>query len=155
MAVSTPFSGSVRVRVCGIVVWNNRVLMVHLNAPTRPEPFWTVPGGGLHFGESLFEAASREILEETGIEASAERLLAVNEFLEPPWHAVEFYMACRFVGGSVQTGHDPEFPKEKQMILNAAWVGLVELQDLTVNPPWLVPFLINGLKTERDGLFFM
>jgi 8-oxo-dGTP diphosphatase len=147
--------GRVRLRVCGLVLHEGALLMVHLNAPTRPQPFWSVPGGGLQFGERVFDAVEREINEETGLTVQAENLLVVNEFIEPPWHAVEFYVKCTLQGGTLITGNDPELPPEKQMILENAWVKLEDLKSRTVNPPWLTDFLLSGKKAEREGLFFV
>lgn len=57
-----------------IVVSNGRVLMV------RPAYLknarWTFPGGGIKKGETLEEAARREVREETGIEIGAVRFIA-------------------------------------------------------------------------------
>ena len=45
-----------------------RVLLFRFDPPGRP-PFWCTPGGALDPGESHAEAARRELLEETGIDA--------------------------------------------------------------------------------------
>ena len=39
---------------------------------------WEIPGGGLEFGEYPFQAAAREVKEETGLELRPGRLLAVD-----------------------------------------------------------------------------
>lgn len=55
--------------VCGVgaVVWRNgQVLLVRrANPPRRGE--WSLPGGAQEIGETVLEAARREVLEETGI----------------------------------------------------------------------------------------
>lgn len=42
---------------------------------------WSIPGGGLEFGESVETAILREIREETGVEARLAGFLGVYEFL--------------------------------------------------------------------------
>ena len=51
----------------GAVVWGDgRVLLVRrANPPRRGQ--WSLPGGAQKIGETVFEAACREVLEETGI----------------------------------------------------------------------------------------
>lgn len=140
----------VRLRACGIVRHESRLLMIHLAAPTRPEPFWTVPGGGVQFGEPVFAAVERELKEETGLSVVAEQLLYVHEFIEPPFHAVEFYVRCRLVGGTLRTGADPELPPDAQMILHSDWVPFSELKNRPVNPP----FLQNRLEKDLANPLF-
>jgi 8-oxo-dGTP pyrophosphatase MutT (NUDIX family) len=60
-----------------------RVLLLHGFDPAKPdEPYWFTIGGGAQPGESLAEAAARELSEETGIRAQA------DELGEPVWHEV-------------------------------------------------------------------
>jgi 8-oxo-dGTP pyrophosphatase MutT (NUDIX family) len=60
-----------------------RVLLLHGFDPARPEePYWFTIGGGAEPGESLAQAAARELFEETGISADA------AELGEPVWHEV-------------------------------------------------------------------
>lgn len=62
----------------------DRVLLVHGFDPARiDEPYWFTVGGGAKPGESLVQAAARELLEETGIAASP------AELGEPVWHEVD------------------------------------------------------------------
>jgi len=60
-----------------------RVLLLHGFNPARAdERYWFTVGGGAQPGESLAQAAARELLEESGIEAGP------DELGEPVWHEV-------------------------------------------------------------------
>jgi 8-oxo-dGTP pyrophosphatase MutT (NUDIX family) len=60
-----------------------RLLLLHGFDPAQPdEPYWFTIGGGAEQGETLAQAAARELLEETGIRAEA------AELGEPVWHEV-------------------------------------------------------------------
>jgi 8-oxo-dGTP pyrophosphatase MutT (NUDIX family) len=62
---------------------DGRVLLLHGFDPARPdEPYWITIGGGAKPGESLAQAAARELQEETGLTAAPEDLGA------PVWHQV-------------------------------------------------------------------
>src|ERR1700691_1515353 len=55
-----------RVIVCGIISWQDRLLMCRrAQDPARGQ--WTVPLGFLERGETLEEGVARETFEETGI----------------------------------------------------------------------------------------
>lgn len=54
---------------------SGRVLLLHGWDPARPdEPYWFTVGGGTDEGETLVDAARRELREETGIEVDLSEL---------------------------------------------------------------------------------
>jgi ADP-ribose pyrophosphatase YjhB (NUDIX family) len=51
----------------GVVVWrDDRVLLIRRGSPPRRGE-WGIPGGAQSVGETVFETAAREVLEETGL----------------------------------------------------------------------------------------
>ncbi len=68
----------IRIGVGAVVFRGDEVLLVRRGKP----PFlghWSIPGGGLEFGERLEDAARREVMEETGIEVEISGLIGVFE----------------------------------------------------------------------------
>ncbi len=54
---------------------SNRILLVKVNRYVANEVGWEVPGGAIEKGESILEAAGREVEEETGYKSADSRLV--------------------------------------------------------------------------------
>jgi 8-oxo-dGTP pyrophosphatase MutT (NUDIX family) len=66
-----------------VVDASDRVLLLHGFDPARRDrPYWFTIGGGAQAGESLAEAAARELREESGIDVRP------ADLGEPVWHEV-------------------------------------------------------------------
>ena len=81
--IAATFGNQIRVRVCGILINQEGILLVNHSGLNESGDWWTPPGGGLIFGESLEEALIREFKEETGLVISvAEQLFIAPEMDE-------------------------------------------------------------------------
>lgn len=66
----------------GAVVWRaGKVLLVKRGKPPRLGQ-WSLPGGAQELGETVEDAARREVREETGLELEAVSLLTVVDLVE-------------------------------------------------------------------------
>ncbi len=110
------YGNRLRTRVCGICLVEDRLVMVRHRGIGITDTFWCPPGGGIQFAENAHEALKREFLEETGLIVEPGELLFVNEFMQPPLHAMELFFTTRVVGGTLHLGIDPEMSAQNQII---------------------------------------
>ena len=89
--IQSAFGGKLRIRVCGVLVENGKILLVRQRNNNGISSFWLPPGGGLEYGESIEKALKREFLEETHIEIKPGDFITVTEFLKLPFHAIELF----------------------------------------------------------------
>jgi len=140
-----PYSNKIRVRACGLLISENKVLLVKQNVPTREVPVWIPPGGGVESGESTVHALKRECKEETGVTPSGLRLRYIHEFIDKPYHALELYFLADRFTGEVIKGSDPEHSQNDQLIHEVCFKPIEDLTTLNVVPE----FLVDELKTGR------
>jgi ADP-ribose pyrophosphatase len=119
-----------RVAVGAVVFSNDRVLLVRRGQPPS-EDLWAIPGGSVEIGETLQEAAEREILEETSITIRAREPVYTFDAIERDdagkirFHYVIVDLGADYVTGNPTAGDDA---------LEARWVTAPELNELQVSP---------------------
>lgn len=69
-----PAANSIVPAVSAVVEDDSGRILLHRRSDSSQ---WSVPGGRIELGESVAEAAVREVLEETGIEISPERVVGI------------------------------------------------------------------------------
>jgi 8-oxo-dGTP diphosphatase len=115
--------------VGAIVCHQDRVLLVQRGRPPS-EGLWSIPGGKVQPGESLQDAAEREILEETGIVIRVGELAYHFEFIERDdqgairYHYVVLDYYGEYVSGKPCAGDDAS---------DARWVRFDEMSSLALN----------------------
>lgn len=150
MSVKDPFSDHIRVRVSALILQKNHLLVIKQNAPSRAEYIWLPPGGGMDFGETTEEALRREVFEETSIEIKNARIRYIHEFIEPPYHAVEFYFFVESFMGTPTLGSDPELSIDHQQLIDVKFVPVPELVNLNLYPEFLKEALVNGTVCDES-----
>jgi 8-oxo-dGTP diphosphatase len=129
MAEASPPAAGPRVGVGAIVRHGDAVLLVQRGQPPY-QGEWAVPGGKLRLGETLAEAAEREVFEETGVRIRTGAAVYHFEHIERAEdgrvtrHLVVIDLAGEFIAGEPCAGDDAAA---------AAWVRLDRLASLPVN----------------------
>ncbi|RFS18280.1 NUDIX hydrolase [Emticicia sp. C21] len=116
------YSNKIRIRVCGICIENEQVLMVCHKGVINENDVWLPPGGGMEEGETLTKTLEREFLEETGYHIKVGSFLYKNEFIHPPIHAIELYFSVQILSGKLMKGTDPEVNHDAQIIKDVRWI---------------------------------
>jgi ADP-ribose pyrophosphatase YjhB (NUDIX family) len=119
---------SFRLAAYAVCIEDGQVLLARHVSPQRGS-IWTLPGGRVEHGEDPLDAVIREVAEETGCAAVAERLLGVDSRVIPaadrragrPEHQnVGIFYRVRITGGQFRPEPDGE-------IAESAWTLLADV----------------------------
>ncbi|WP_419880508.1 NUDIX hydrolase [Peribacillus sp. B-H-3] len=125
--------------------FDEKVLMVKNKG--EKSSYYTLPGGAVEQGETLEEAAIREVKEETGLDVEIDGVFSVSEafFEDRGHHAIFFTFRGKIIGGEINIS----MPEEIEEI---TWMNSQKAEDyihITSNTKGLikskssVPYLLR------------
>ena len=118
-----------QVAVAAVVTNGTGVLLVK-RAAAPNKGLWAIPGGSVELGETLQQAAEREVKEETGLTITAGNPVHVFDYLErDEFGAIRFHyvivdVLADFVSGEIVPADDAA---------DAAWFEAEELKGMEVS----------------------
>jgi len=122
---------------------SDRILLARLTYPEIKAGHWTLPGGGIDFGEAPSEAVLRELTEETGLTGVVESLAGVESWVRhgpvaggigDDFQAIQIIYRVRVTGGTLTNELDGSTDA-------AAWFTRAELAEVQ-----LVELVEAGLR---------
>jgi ADP-ribose pyrophosphatase YjhB (NUDIX family) len=137
----------VRIAACALCVEDGRLLLARVSTGYAEAGAWTLPGGGLEFGERPETGVLRELEEECGLRGETAALLAIDSQVYGPragrdGHllALRIIYRVRVTGGELRNERDGSTDE-------CSWVALVDVPALP-----LVPLAEVGLRLARAEL---
>ncbi|WP_010093502.1 NUDIX hydrolase [Ornithinibacillus scapharcae] len=130
---------------------NKKVLMVKNKG--QNSSYYTLPGGAVEYGETLEEAAIREVKEETGLDVKIEGIFTVSEafFEERGHHTILFTFIGKIIGGEMSISFPEEIEEITWMELDLAENSIlipIELKGL-INKKSSVPYIFRGNVVQK------
>jgi 8-oxo-dGTP diphosphatase len=109
-----------------LVISDEEILMIRRGLPPYVGA-WSLPGGKLNWGETVHDALSREVLEETGLSVRLGSLAGVVESIDPDgsFHYVILDYFAEVLGGDLRAGDDAT---------EVQWVSLNRVAELETTP---------------------
>ena len=139
----------------GIVLLNNENKVFVAKRIDNPKNFWQMPQGGIDEGEDYYEAALRELKEETSV-VSIENIKEIDKkltYILPDnligiiWKGrfkgqIQKWFNMRFVGNDSEININTKKPE----FLDWKWINYEDLPKIAVN------FKLNVYKSLREEL---
>lgn len=125
-----------------------KVLMVKNKGEERS--YYTLPGGAVEPGETLEEAAIREMKEEAGLDVKVHGLFSVREgfFEDRQHHAIFFTFIGEIVGGEIGIAYPEEIEEVTWMPAQTAekHLDLVSDHEGLIQEKNTIPYILRGFS---------
>lgn len=121
-----------RISAYGLIVVDGSILLARIAAGYPGAGSWTLPGGGLDWGEAPQEAMHRELFEETGLQGEIRTLLGIDSLrLERNRNGKRIGFHGLRIIYEVVTSGEPRVTEVDGSVAESRWFPLSEIPQLT------------------------
>lgn len=129
-----------RHRASAIVIRDGKVLAIHRNSLGRE--YYVLPGGGVEEGETPEITAVREILEESGMEAVALKVL--SEVALPDSGQYMYFVSCE-ISQTAELIWQEEYKQAPTNVYCFEWLSISKLGEYPLVPKEAIPAIVGLL----------
>jgi ADP-ribose pyrophosphatase YjhB (NUDIX family) len=119
-----------RISAGGVVVYQNKVLLVHHYREGEFD-FWVLPGGGVEGNEGFIKAAEREVYEETNLAVQAEKIAYLEDLIDEGRYVCKFWVYCQLVSGELDFRNRR---LDETFLVDAGFFSEGQIQSKNVHP---------------------
>ena len=133
-----------RIAAYGVIREEGKILLCRISEqlPHR-KGYWTLPGGGIDFGEPPEKAMIREVMEETGYIVESKGILGISNLYGASegkeFHAVRIVYEAEIVGGALTSERDGTTDRSE-------WILAQQVEDFP-----LVELVEDALELIKRG----
>ena len=132
------------VRPCAVLIEKSKALCV--SCRYEDGEYLLFPGGGLEAGETMEEAAVREMFEETGLIVKVKKLIYVNDWIKDRktnLRVLNMFFLVERIGGKIIPGE-----KDNGKIKEIKWINLANLPKMDFRPLYVAKRLYRDYKSK-------
>lgn len=131
------------IRAVGIVIHKENILLMRRQNDGRE--YFVFPGGHKEADETLEQAAIREILEETSVQTSIDKLVYHHLYDDG---SERFYFLCRYLHGELKLNGPEQDRVTEHNQYRPEWIPLSALPQTLVYPLEIRDWIMQDLKNH-------
>lgn len=142
---------NIRIAARGLIIDNGEILVFKHK---QEFDYFSMPGGGVEYGESLSDAITRELKEETNIEAIVGSQRFIQELIindtKDPYHLLEFFFLIK--NGADFRKLDLKKSSHGFEVFAMKWIP-IDSDETKVLPAFILPSLRESIETTQADFF--
>lgn len=134
------------IRAVAIIIRENNVLL--MKRRNKGKEYYVFPGGGVEDNETVEQAVLREVLEETTLQVSIDKLLYHHHYVND---SDQYFYLCTFISGEPKLGNaneKEEMEKNNDNFYQPLWVKIKTLNNLLVYPLEIRDWLLADFNND-------